>query len=319
MRIGLLAALLCLASPSWADDHEPRQLPARVIDVHLHSYPEDMQIPPVPYGGADTEGADAPMPKTGAEHREATLAAMRRNNVVLGLVSMATSGGDQFENAALWSSSTDPSILIGGNSDVVLGDYSLEQLATLHQSGQLFHLGELGLQYRGHTLDEERFAPYLAIAEERGIPVAIHTGLAPPEQARGSAPSFRIDAGRPLHLEEVLIRYPKLKLWIMHSGFPWRDETLAITQQFTNVYVDMSPLIWMMPQDNFDEWMKWMLDNGLGKRILFDTDQMLWPQAINAAVAKIENSAVLTREQKDDIFYNNAVRFFGADNLPLPE
>ena len=257
------------------------------------------------------------MPKTGAEHREATLAAMRRNNIVLGLVSMATSDGDQFESGALWSQSTEPRIFVGGNSDSILGDYTIEQLASLHQSGQLFHLGELGLQYRGHTLDEEQFAPYLAMAEERGIPVAIHTGLAPPEQARRSAPKFRIDAGRPLHLEEVLIRYPKLKLWIMHAGFPWRDETLAITQQFTNVYVDMSPMIWMTPQDYFDEWLKWMIDNGLGKRILFGTDQMLWPQAIDAAVNKIENSTVLSREQKDDIFFNNAVRFFEFDEETL--
>ncbi len=256
------------------------------------------------------------MPKTGAELRELTIAAMQRNNIVIGMISMATGNPGQFEIARNWQVEGGPKILVGGSSRTVMGEQTPEQVASLYDAGDMFYLGELGLQYLGHTLDEAKFEPYLAIAEAKGIPVAIHTGLGSPEMARGPAPDFRIDMGNPLRLEEVLIRHPKLKIWAMHAGFPWDAEMFAIMQQFTNVYVDLGVHTWLMPQDVFDARLKWLMDMGMGKRIMFGTDQMFWPQAIDEAVAKVENSAVLTREQKDDIFYNNAVRFFGFDDSP---
>lgn len=318
MKRALFAVLLLLSSPVAAQE-EGRETPERVIDVHLHFYSEEAAIPPVPYRGPDEEAAAIRTPATGSEHREATLAAMRRNNIVLALVSMAGRDQGQFEIGDLWRTSEGVDIRVGGNTDTVLGDYSLEDLAELHVTGRMFHLGELGLQYRGHTLDEERFEPYLAFAEKRGIPVAVHTGLAPPGQAHGGWPKFRIDAGRPLHLEEVLIRHPKLKLWMMHGGNVWQGETFALMQQFQSVYIDVGPMMWIQEEKPFYEWLEWLVDNGFGNRILFGTDQMLWPQAIDAAVDRIENAPFLTREQKDDIFYNNAVRFFGEENLSLSE
>jgi len=37
---------------------------------------------------------------------------------------------------------------------------------------------------------------------------------------------------------------------------------------------------------------------------------MSWPESIRLAVKSIESADFLTPEQKQDIFYNNAVRFF---------
>jgi hypothetical protein len=37
---------------------------------------------------------------------------------------------------------------------------------------------------------------------------------------------------------------------------------------------------------------------------------MIWPEAVGLAVQGIESASFLTNEQKRDIFYNNAVRFF---------
>jgi len=42
---------------------------------------------------------------------------------------------------------------------------------------------------------------------------------------------------------------------------------------------------------------------------MFGSDQMIWPEAIEMAIAGIESARFLTSEQKRDIFYNNAVRF----------
>ena len=48
----------------------------------------------------------------------------------------------------------------------------------------------------------------------------------------------------------------------------------------------------------------------LGKRIMFGSDQMSWPEVIDVAVDTIQTADFLTVEQKADIFYNNAARFF---------
>ena len=52
-----------------------------------------------------------------------------------------------------------------------------------------------------------------------------------------------------------------------------------------------------------------LIDAGFGKRIMFGSDQMVWPGVIEPAIAIIEEAPFLTAEQKRDIFYNNAARF----------
>jgi hypothetical protein len=52
-----------------------------------------------------------------------------------------------------------------------------------------------------------------------------------------------------------------------------------------------------------------MFAEGFGQRVMFGTDQMLWPEAIGMAIDAIESADFLSEEQKRDIFYNNAARF----------
>ena len=46
-----------------------------------------------------------------------------------------------------------------------------------------------------------------------------------------------------------------------------------------------------------------------GKRIMFGSDQGEWPGVIGPAIDIIDEAPFLTKEQKADIFYNNAARF----------
>ena len=48
---------------------------------------------------------------------------------------------------------------------------------------------------------------------------------------------------------------------------------------------------------------------GFAKRLMFGSDQMVWPEAIGAAIRGIDSAEFLSPEQKRDIFYNNAARF----------
>jgi len=71
--------------------------------------------------------------------------------------------------------------------------------------------------------------------------------------------------------------------------------------------------------------LKRLVDAGFSKRILFGSDQTIWPQAIGLAIESIEEAPFLTAEQKRDIFYNNSARFLrltkeqiAADHAPRP-
>lgn len=52
-----------------------------------------------------------------------------------------------------------------------------------------------------------------------------------------------------------------------------------------------------------------------GKRLMFGSDQMRWPQKIGEGIEAIRQAPFLTDEQKRDILFNNAARFLRVDNM----
>lgn len=60
----------------------------------------------------------------------------------------------------------------------------------------------------------------------------------------------------------------------------------------------------------FHRYLRALVENGFGNRIMFGSDQMVWPETIEVAIEAIETAEFLSEEQKRDIFYNNAARFF---------
>ena len=49
------------------------------------------------------------------------------------------------------------------------------------------------------------------------------------------------------------------------------------------------------------------------KRIMYGTDLLVWPKLIETSIGVIENAKYLSFDQKRDILFNNAVRFFRLD------
>jgi predicted TIM-barrel fold metal-dependent hydrolase len=271
-----------------------------IIDMHMHSYP-------VEYMGE----SNIPNPVTGkpsgaASDEElmlATLSEMRRYNIVKAV----TSG--PLDVVYRWKTE-EPKRLIGGvYFDEVTSLPDVEQLRQQFMSGRLGVLGELVAQHAGLSLNDSLFDPYLTLAEELDIPVGVHTGLGPAETPYTCCPKFRVTYGNPILLEEVLVKHPKLRLYIMHGGWPYLEETKAIMSVYPQVYADLAVINWIIPREEFHEYLRDLIRAGLGKRLMFGSDQMVWPEAIGLAIEGIESADFLTKEQKRDIFYNNAARF----------
>ena len=73
--------------------------------------------------------------------------------------------------------------------------------------------------------------------------------------------------------------------------------------------LDVAGNDWSLPRKEFHSHLRRLVEGGFGKRILFGSDAMIWPQTIEVAIQSIESADFLTAEQKRDIFYNNAARF----------
>ena len=63
----------------------------------------------------------------------------------------------------------------------------------------------------------------------------------------------------------------------------------------------------------FHTYLKELIDAGFGKRIMFGSDQMVWPDAIGLAINGVDQAPFLSPEQKRAIFYNNAAVFLRLD------
>ena len=186
----------------------------------------------------------------------------------------------------------------------------ISELRQLVRDGKVAVFGEVTQQYRGMSPADPALEPYFALAEELDIPVGIHMGEGPPGGPNVEGYSrYRVALGNPLLLEEVLARHPKLRLYVMHYGSPFIDEMIALLFSYPQVYVDVAQNDWGFPRKHFYSQLQRLVDAGFGKRIMFGSDQMVWPQTIGLAIETIESAPFLTEAQKRDILHDNAARF----------
>jgi predicted TIM-barrel fold metal-dependent hydrolase len=298
-----------------------------IIDMHMHAWSlqEFGGSPPPGCMGArgiDMHGIDpakpfdfmaqatckvmVEAPKTDKGLLDDTIAQMRRFNIVSGVISGERAIVSKWKAAApdLFVSAEDffdgPGLPAAGRAAV------LEQQV---KSGETKVFAEVTPQYRGLPPDHSSLAPFYAMAERLDIPVGIHMGYGAPGGPYWLYPKYRASLGNPMLLEDLLTRHPKLRLYVMHAGMPLTDEMIAILYSHPQVYVDISADNVGVNRAEFWVHLRRLVEAGYGKRIMFGSDQMVWPQAIEVAVDSITTAPFLTEQQKRDILYNNAARF----------
>lgn len=303
MRFLTTALVVYMTLPSVATGQEETSARPPVIDVHLHA--QELWAEP----GKDAGAVFGPVfgerhmgipAALSTEHlQEATLAALSRYNVVVALVGGRRS--HQYQEAS--------SAQILAGPDLTGPNVPVDSLRAAFLAGRYQVLAEFMPQYSGIPPDDPLLEPYFALAEELDIPVGLHMGLGPPGAALGGSPRFRMAAGDPLLLEDVLALHPRLRLYVMHAGWPRIGEMIALMHAYPQVHVDLGVINWYLPHAEFYAYLKRLVDAGFGKRIMFGSDQMVWPDAIGRAIETVEAAPFLSEEQRRDIMCRNAMRF----------
>ena len=334
--IGAVAAVVlvhaCAPSPG-SEAQDASQLTPPIIDLHLHAIGAGAFGPPPvpacavemtfpapdpgalprgdriggPQNGYNLERAEEcdsdfmlPSPMTDEELIRQTFDMMERYNVVTGVFTGSMARLSQWKAVA-------PDRVI----PVLSGGYPLaaDSVRKWVSDGTIGVLGELQFQYRGVPATDPMVEPYFALAEELDLPIAFHVGFGPPATPYVRGPTYRVRHSNPLLLEDVLIRDPNVRIYLMEAAWPMLDQLIGLLYAHPQVYVDIGRLTWEIPRTEFHTYLRRLVEAGFGKRIMWGSDAMIWPDVIPVTIEAVESADFLDEDQKRDIFYNNAARF----------
>jgi uncharacterized protein len=327
-RWGLIPLIPLLAGAAWGQERPP------IIDMHLHAstaaengppplalcvpvprYP--VRDPAKPWGEIflgwqkDPPCADPVWsPRTDRALMEETIAVLKRRNVI-GVLS------GPIERVRQWRQAAPDRFIPGLQFRFGRDQLSPDSLRRLIEAGQVAVLAEVTNQYVGVGPSDSLFEPFLAVAEKLDIPVGIHIGTGPPGAPYLGFDRYRAALHSPLTLEEALVRHPKLRVYIMHAGWPMLDHLLAVLWAHPHVHVDVGAIVFGLPRAEFYRYLQRIVEAGFGKRVMFGSDQMVWPGVIEPAVQAIESAPFLSHGQKRDILYNNAARFLRLSDAEI--
>jgi uncharacterized protein len=305
MKRALVLALSGAAlAPPAARAAEPR---VPVIDMHVHAYSADPR-----FGTRFTNpltGKEMTAAQDVAAHERETFAAFARYNVVKAVVS----GGDH-PGVLRWRE-RDPGRVLAGYAVTDPAEMDLAFVRKEHAAGRLQVIGEVAPQYVGLVPTDPKLEPLFSLAEELDLPIGYHMHPGPPGAPYSGFPAMRVAKGSALLLEDVLVRHPRLRLWVMHAGWPMLPHMIGLLYAHPRVYLDLGAIAWSLPRPEFHRHLRGLVEAGFGDRIMFGSDQMVWPEVIGTSIEAIESADFLTPDQKRDIFYRNAVRFLRLEGL----
>jgi predicted TIM-barrel fold metal-dependent hydrolase len=290
-RLVTASSLLLFACQPAREPPPPRQ---PIIDMHLHAFGSDW------VGFFKDTSWFPPGRVTDSDSlREQTLRLLQQHNIVKAVAS----GTDQ-SIIERWRAAAPDRII---PALVLFHPLSTDSIRARVKRGSISVLGEAIWQYQGMAPDDKRLEPYWSLAEELDVPIGIHLGPGPPGVGREMP--YRTRFGDPLLLEEVLARHPRLRLFVMHAGWPLGDRMLALLTAFPQVYVDVALINTVLPRPEFHAYLRRLVEAGFGRNIMYGSDVAVWPTTIGPSLEAIETAEFLTPEQKRDILCANAARF----------
>jgi len=231
-----------------------------IVDIHTHFYRADVDMD---VRVRDDMKRCGIAPEQWQFTPEQHLAAVEAADVavVFGLQAAAT-GWDVPNDVVAEHVRRRPDKLIFFASPDPAQDNAMEELERCHQD-----LGcqgvKLGPIYQGiHPLDKRYYEIY-GYCQRHGLPIMIH-------MATTFSSGVPLDYARPVHMDQVAVDFPELKIVLAHLGHPWEGETIAAIRKSANLFADISALYYRPWQ--FYNSMRLLVEYGAEGNVLFGSD-----------------------------------------------
>ncbi len=198
--------------------------------------------------------------------------------------------------------------VVAGLSFLNFKEDDLRELREFLQDGQVRGL-KLYPGYEPYYPGDPTMRPVYEIAEEFDVPVMIHSGDT-------YSPTGKVKYSHPLHVDDVAVDHPNVRIVICHIGNPWIRDCMEVVYKNKNVYTDISGLVLGNFSDRFERYMRKQLQEMLlygvePDKVLFGTD---WPiSSMESYLEFMEELSIPTRD-KQKIMSENSARVF---RLPI--
>jgi predicted TIM-barrel fold metal-dependent hydrolase len=153
--------------------------------------------------------------------------------------------------------------------------------------------------------------PYLELLAEHGKPAIFHSG-----DTYSKVASAKLKFALPIHIDELAVELPELRIVIAHLGYPWVIDAAEVVYKNTNVYSDCSGFVYgrftRKDEAHFRRAVRAFLRvAGSADRVIFGSD---WPIGDQASYARAAKAVFGPRSAA--LFSGTAERLFG---LPASE
>jgi uncharacterized protein len=272
------------------------------IDTHVHLEPED-----------DSQASDQAAKKyfgdSGAKRDWRSLAEYYRSRkigCVVFPVDEKLTGKPQIPNERVAEFAAEHSdIMIAFASiDPARGAAAVQEAKRLVASGGIKGL-KLHPPLQQFFPNDRMAYPLYAVFAEAGLPVLFHTGHSGIGTGMPGGGGVRLKYGNPMHVDDVAVDFPTLKIILAHPSFPWQDEAISVCLHKPSVYIDLSG--WSPKY--FPPILIQYANTLLKHKMLFGSDYpLITPDRWMTDFAKID----IRPEVRPLILKENAVQFFGG-------
>lgn len=196
---------------------------------------------------------------------------------------------------------------VAGISYLNYKERDLREMADFLRSGEIKAF-KLYPGYEPFYPHDKRLQVIYELAIEFDIPVMFHSGDT-------YSPKGKIRFSHPLHIDDVAVDFPELKIVICHVGNPWIRDCMEVVYKNKNVYADFSGLVLGDFSDKFERYMKEQLEEmilyaGEPEYLLYGTD---WPISTMKSYLNFMKQLDLPDDKKELIYWKNAAKLFKID------
>jgi predicted TIM-barrel fold metal-dependent hydrolase len=153
--------------------------------------------------------------------------------------------------------------------------------------------------------------PAYEMCRASGVPVLFHTG----DTLNNYEIRGKVRYAHPLHIDDVAVDFPGLRIIICHAGNPWLVDCAEVLYKNADVYADISGLVVGEGLESpygalMRQRIRELADYASAEKLLFGTD---WPLARLDDYIRFTEGLGFPQQVMERIFSGNAVELFKLD------